>query len=173
MADIDIESPGASEAALRAALFNLRSFNGCFVRRTSDLTAQNITTAALVTYQEAVQDPLSMWSAGAPTRITIDADLNGALLMAWFNTRITSDTADTWFKGYINIHNAATTTILGAGNGEFEKGSTTWAVTRTAAWVATTGDYVTSLVQTESDTSVSIEGDAYQTQMGVWVLGMP
>lgn len=172
---IDIEAPGANEAELQRALSDLLEMRGCRVRMTADDAAQNITTEAAISFDEATKDTDSFYSAGTPTRIaTIPAGLGITDVDVWGQVAVSSTTADTTSIVSIQHKNSAGTVQGVYGNRFIEKGLTTWTMQAHAFNVPVSdGDYFELTAREETDNSVTIIGTGTsRTMAGLRVVGM-
>lgn len=146
------------------------SFRGTLAKRTSDLTAQNITGGAAVTFQGTVYDTNTAWSAGAPTVITVPAAWNGlrGIVSAFVHLEAMEPPAGI----LIEIERAAApfngtpfVAPLAAGNGQSSTGG--WVQSNTFPLALATGDAYRLLIQTVTDTSVTIKAG---TSLSLFVL---
>jgi len=150
-------------------------FRGARVRMTSDDTAQNVTGSADISFDAAVFDTDSFWSAGSPTRLTIPAGKGFKYVVVTGQVNVSSTTADTWTAVAIRQFDSGGTVKNHVGQRNVEKGTTGIVLAvSTGPLLVADGDYFTLLVHEESDNSVTIEGDAapINTFLALHVVGM-
>jgi hypothetical protein len=145
-------------------------FRGARVRLTADDTAQNITTETAVSFDVADFDTDSFFSAGAPTRLTIPAGVSKVSLVG--QAYITSSTNDTVISVSIFHHNSGGTLLRFFSQRFIECGVAQRMLNVASGPIAVSvGDYFVLMVQQETDTSVTIEGDdTGQTYLSLMVL---
>jgi len=161
----------AASVKTTAALM-AHQFRGARARMTSDDTAQNVTTVGTISFDAAQFDTDSFWAGGAPTRLTVPA--NVAYVELWAQVFISSSTASTYASAYIVHFNSADVQQRAVGFRHFDSGATSHCVTvATGPLAVSSGDYFTLVILEESDNSVTIEGnDTFETFMTIRVLGM-
>jgi hypothetical protein len=170
---IDIEAPGANEAELQRALSNLIEFRGAKAKMTADDTTQNVSGGdTAVSFDSAVFDTDSFWSAGAPTRLTIPATVTYVELVG--QVSVASSTGDTGFYTGIFHRNSAGTLLRNFGPRLIETGGAAKQLQAVTGPVAVTaGDYFELTVREETDASVTIDGDGTgETYLAIKVIGM-
>ena len=189
MADTKTSAEAAATALTGAELFRLvqggadkqttaarvgHQFRGARVRMTLDDTAQNITGDTPVSFDQADFDTDTFWSLGAPTRLTIPAGLGIDYVELIGQVYITSAAADTVFAVGVWHYNSSDTLQKIMGCRFVEGGNAARMGQATTGPVAVAdGDYFVLNALTETDTSVTIEGnDNGQTYMTIKVVGM-
>jgi hypothetical protein len=90
-------------------------FRGCRVEKTTTLSAQNITAGVAVSFQSAVLDTDTFWSAGSPTRATITASKGFKVANASAAIRIDNNNVDTYVVVTLRHNNSAGVTQRVAG----------------------------------------------------------
>jgi hypothetical protein len=144
-------------------------FRGCRIEKTTTLTAQNVTAGAAISFQAAVLDSDTFWSAGSPTRATITAAKGFKVANVTASVRLDNQTADTWTLVNVRHSNSSAVVQRTAGT-KSEVGTTTVNITATMANVPLTdGDFFDVFIQTESDTSVDIHSTC---SLCVEIIGM-
>jgi hypothetical protein len=169
---IDIEAPGGSAAELKAALAALLQFRGAKVKLTADDTAQNVSGGdTAISFDAAVFDTDSFWSAGTPTRLTIPAGVAYVELVG--QVSVTLSTADTGFFVNIFHRNSGGTLLRNLGPRQVEMGNSSRQLQACTGPIAVSaGDYFELTVREETDNSITIEGDGTgETYLAITVLG--
>lgn len=149
-------------------------FRGARARMSSDDTAQNYTTAADVPMDVADFDTDGFWSAGSPARLTIPAGKGITHVVVTAQLQYSSSTADTWKVVAIRHRDSANTVLTQSGLRNVEMGFTGGTIcVSTGPLAVSDGDYFALLLQEESDTSITIEGDnVIHTYISLHVIGM-
>lgn len=145
------------------------SFRGVLAKRTSDLAAQNITGAAVITFEADVFDTDVAWTAGAPTVLTVPLAWNGkrGIVSAFVHLEAIASNGI-----LLKIERAAagfnsTPFMANSGVGTGQSATAAWAQSHTFPVVLATGDAYRILTQTVSDTSVTIKAG---TSLSLYVL---
>lgn len=128
---------------------------GALTYKAADLTAQNLTTAAAVTWDTDSYDTHAFHDVGSNTsRMTIPA---GACSKVRLKGQITlaSATADIWLLAEIRKNGSAS--YVGAGRNMVEVGTTTPSIqVETGIITVAAADYFELFITVETDTSVTI-----------------
>lgn len=141
------------------------------VRMTADDTAQNVTSETQITFDEAQVDTDSFWPGGSPTRVTVPSGVAVVELVG--QVFLSSNTGDTGMVIRITHRNSADAIQRIMGSGLVEQSGTEHHMQVTTGPVpVSAGDYFTLGVRTESDNSVTIEGNEQrETYMTIKVVG--
>jgi hypothetical protein len=148
------------------------SFRGCLVKKSADLTAQDLTGGAAVTWDTDVYDTDALHDTGANTeRITIPAGLNGTygVLTAFLSF---AAVGSPHHAGLLRIRKNAGAWIgsvlsspCAANNGQASTAG--WVQANTGAIPLATNDFFDIITQTVTDTSVTIKAES---SFGLYVL---
>lgn len=151
---IDIENPGADEAALVAALAALNHFSGAAVKKSGDETTANYTTQTAVTFDAEIFD-----TDGYHDNVTNNHRLtvsSAGYYEAVANMRVDSITADLWASLNLRRYNSSDVEQqLWGSNTETGQGILRMSMT-TGPVLCAVGDYFTISLQVETDTSISL-----------------
>jgi hypothetical protein len=151
-----------------------KSFRGVVARLTSDDTTVNATAQTTLSFDSAPIDTDSFWSAGAPTKLTIPSGLGIAYVSLVGQINVSASTADTWCGLLLEQYNSSDVAQRAFANLNVEFGAATNRIQVVTGPVAVTaGDYFLLKFQTESDTSITIEGDStIWSSLALHVIGM-
>lgn len=128
-------------------------FRGCMAYKSADQTTANYTTPTAVTWDAEVYDTDSIHDNVTNTsRMTVPAGVTKVRVGATLALGVV--TADNYAVGTITKNGA---TFVGAPNSAQESGTTSPTVTLASGVLAVTaGDYFETLLQLESDTSITV-----------------
>lgn len=164
-----VQSASSVKTTLAVAAHQLR---GARVHMTANDTTVNSTSGYALSWDAAIYDTDTFWSAGAPTRLTIPAGLGITHVDVSAKVRVDATTASTWLLLEVNRHNSADAVQEKFAVG-FDKGATTVFAAITENGIAVDdGDYFVAKITEESDTSVTVVAGSVQTAMTLVVRGM-
>ncbi len=164
---------GANSRKFTGAVLG-HQFRGARARMTSDDTTMNVTTDTDIAFDVADFDTDSFWSAGSPTRLTIQVGKGIRYVNLTGQVRVNVRTPDTWFSAQIKHFNSAGTTLRMVTLRQLQGGTNDIALTTSTGPLAVAdGDYFTLTIREESDTSVTIVGTGtVETFLSLHVIGM-
>lgn len=154
MATIDIENPGANEAALTAALRALLPRRGCKVKKSADQTTANYSSLTALTWDSEDIDTDGFHDVSTNSeRITVPAGLGGIYIAsAWVST--SAGTVDDQIR-LLLYHNNSSSTTLNLFANTMTPNSVSPYVCVTSIIPMSAGDYVEARLQ-DADTSITI-----------------
>lgn len=157
-----ISLSGTAQVFISPAAQDFPGYYRCKVKKASDLTGQNLTAGASVTFDTEVFDVGGWHDTGSNTeRLTVPSGLGISCVIVTGNISIANDTPDRWHSFYITHYNSSSV-AQGVYIGDLgtEHGAGSWgSCVHTGPVSVSAGDYFVLSAQTESDTSVDIEAD--------------
>lgn len=165
---IDIIAARSSFAieVIEATVPATTTFSGARVRKSANLTAQNLTSATSITFNSEDWDTDGYHDNSSNTdRLTVTT---GGYYLVIGNLDLQNVATGNWCRLYIERRNSAATLIEIVGNGITEISATgTYEMNVSAVSAMNAGDYFRLVVQVESDTSADIGTETCLTVMKV------
>jgi hypothetical protein len=163
---------GGSSKKTTAAVLG-HQVRGAKVHMTADDTTVNATTGYTFSWDAALYDTDTFWSAGSPTRLTIPTGLGITHVDVSAHCRVDATTASTWSQMLVQQYSSGDVLKEHWGIGNLDKGGTSAFLSACENGVEVAdGDYFVAKYTEESDSSVTVVSGTHQTTMTLLVRGM-
>ncbi len=163
--DVTITNAGVTAIGAGKVTYAMRTYSGASAYMTSDDTTVNATSGYTLSFDAERYDAGGWWDAGAPTRMTVPAGVTKVDVVA--SARISALTNDVMVQILLQHLDSSNTALDQIGNSTSQPSANVFASVTALGVPVTAGDYFLAIVQTTTDTSITVESELFQTALTI------